>query len=177
LDVFPFHMCDGCRHILALGLAGWRFTLRCQMALSQPTHSITSGSQLPQTSADHLVSLQERLSTTQNFESCEKATELNLPLWPSSVCWRPPVLVSPILTVSAHDADASSFESWNLEDGWYVRLFCRICTCWGKSLILNNTGCSAIRRGSKGLIMFLIVVVGTRRPLLKIYWSKVVSVG
>src|ERR1035438_4184095 len=34
------------------------------MALSQHTHSTTSRSQLPQASADHLVSLQERLSTT-----------------------------------------------------------------------------------------------------------------
>ncbi|KAH6668240.1 hypothetical protein B0J14DRAFT_157840 [Halenospora varia] len=34
------------------------------MALSQPTSSTTSRSQPPQTSADHLVSLQERHSTT-----------------------------------------------------------------------------------------------------------------
>src|SRR5580693_7554958 len=44
-------------------------------------------------------------------ESCEKATELTQPLWPSSVCRHSPLLASQILTVLSYDADASRVES------------------------------------------------------------------
>src|SRR2546423_8058896 len=44
-------------------------------------------------------------------ESCEKATELTEPLWPSSVCRHSPLLTSQILTALLRDADASRAES------------------------------------------------------------------
>jgi hypothetical protein len=44
-------------------------------------------------------------------ESCEKATELTVLLWPSSVCRHAPLLASQILTVLSPDADASLAES------------------------------------------------------------------
>ena len=39
------------------------------------------------------------------------ATDMTQLLWPSSVCWREPVVASQTLTVLSYDADASSFES------------------------------------------------------------------
>src|SRR2546423_8307679 len=48
-------------------------------------------------------------------ESCEKATELTAPLWPSSVCRHSPLLASQILTVLSYDADASRAESCEKE--------------------------------------------------------------